>query len=72
MKTQCFVSFKKRREKCLADDQKMLETKTPDVLSLYRGYKAVLESYGRQNENEKQVVSVEEIVKTLNTNHSDD
>ena len=48
-----------------AGDQKTLEMKTPNVISLYRSYKAVLEPYGRQKEQEKQAVPVEEILKAL-------
>jgi len=47
-----------------AEEQKLLEIETPEVLSLYRSYKTVLESYGRNNK-EKQSVSVEEMITTL-------
>lgn len=47
-----------------AGEQKVLETKTPAVLSLYRSYKPILAPYGQSNE-EKQEVSVDELIHTL-------
>ena len=48
-----------------AMDQKTLEMKTPDVLSLYRSYKLILEPYGKKLEQSKQVVSTEEMIQAL-------
>jgi len=48
-----------------ANDQKMLEIKTPDVLSLYRSYKLILAPYGKKQEQDKKVVSTREIIQAL-------
>ena len=48
-------------------DQKTLEQKTPGVLSLYRSYKPLLESFGKMKEQEKQEVPLEEIISALET-----
>lgn len=48
-----------------AGEQKTLEIKTPGVLSLYQEYKKILEPYGKQQEQKKQSVSVDEMIKTL-------
>ena len=48
-----------------AEEQKMLEIKTPDVLSLYRSYKPILAPYGKQQEQTKQVVSKEDLIQAL-------
>ena len=48
-----------------AEDKKTLEIKTPDVLSLYRSYKQILEPYGRLKEQEKESVPVEEMIEAL-------
>ena len=48
-----------------AGDKKTLERKTPNVLSLYRSYKPILEPFAKANEQEKEVVSVEKIIETL-------
>ena len=47
-----------------AEEQKILESKTPGVLSLYRSYKPVLAPYGINNQD-KENVPVETIVHTL-------
>lgn len=48
-----------------AEDEKTLALETPDVLSLYRSYKPILEPFARMNEQEKQEVPVEEILAEL-------
>ena len=48
-----------------AEDKKTLEIKTPDVLSLYRSYKQILEPYGRLKEQEKQSVPIEVMIQEL-------
>lgn len=48
-----------------AEDEKTLALETPDVLSLYRSYKPILEPFARRNEQEKQEVPVEEILTEL-------
>ena len=48
-----------------ANEQKVLEEETPDVLTLYRSYKAILEPYGRMQEQDKQEVPVEEMIHSL-------
>jgi len=48
-----------------AEDQKTLEMKTPDVLSLYRSYKQVLEPFAKLKEQEKTTVSVAQMIETL-------
>lgn len=48
-----------------AEDEKSLALETPDVLSLYRSYKPILEPFARKNDQEKQEVSVDEIIAEL-------
>lgn len=48
-----------------AEDEKTLALETPDVLSLYRSYKPILEPFARMKEQEKQNVPVEEIIAEL-------
>ena len=48
-----------------AGDEKTLALETPDVLSLYRSYKTILEPFARRNEQEKQEVPVENIIAEL-------
>ena len=48
-----------------AEDEKTLALETPDVLSLYRSYKPILEPFARMNEQEKQEVPVEDIIAEL-------
>ena len=48
-----------------AQDEKTLALETPDVLSLYRSYKPILEPFARENEQEKKTVAVEEILVEL-------
>lgn len=48
-----------------AEDEKTLALETPDVLSLYRSYKPILEPFARMNEQEKQEVPIEEIIAVL-------
>ncbi len=48
-----------------AEDQKALEIKTPDVLSLYRSYKPILEPFARLKEQQKQSVSVAQMLEAL-------
>jgi len=48
-----------------AEDEKTLALETPDVLSLYRSYKTILEPFARMNEQEKQKVPVEDIIAEL-------
>ncbi len=48
-----------------AEDEKTLALETPDVLSLYRSYKPILEPFARMNEQEKQEVPVEDILAEL-------
>lgn len=45
-----------------AGDEKKLVLETPDVLSLYRSYKPILEPFARIREQEKKNVPVEEIL----------
>ena len=49
-----------------AEDQITLEKLTPDVLSLYRSFKPILEPFARSMEQEKDVVSTEKMIETLN------
>ncbi|MBQ3558204.1 MAG: response regulator [Agathobacter sp.] len=48
-----------------AEDEKTLALETPDVLSLYRSYKPILEPFARMKEQEKQDVPVEDIIAEL-------
>ena len=48
-----------------ANEQEILEKETPDVLELYRSYKPVLEPYGRMQEQDKQEVSADEMIHSL-------
>ena len=48
-----------------ANEQKVLENLTPDVLTWYRSYKPVLEVYARLQEQEKQTVSKDVMIQTL-------
>ncbi len=48
-----------------AEDVNTLEKETPDVLSLYRSYKPILEPFGKMKDQEKQEVPVEEMISTL-------
>jgi len=48
-----------------AEDEKTLALETPDVLSLYRSYKPILEPFARMNEQEKQEVPAEDIIAEL-------
>ncbi|MBQ2901489.1 MAG: response regulator [Agathobacter sp.] len=48
-----------------AEDEKTLALETPDVLSLYRSYKPILETFARMKEQEKQDVPVEDIIAEL-------
>lgn len=48
-----------------AEDEKTLALETPDVLSLYRSYKPILEPFARMKEQEKQEVPVEDILAEL-------
>lgn len=48
-----------------ANEQKVLEEETPDVLTLYRSYKPILEPYGRMQEQDKQEVPVEDMIHRL-------
>ncbi|MBQ8278934.1 MAG: response regulator [Roseburia sp.] len=48
-----------------ANEQKVLEEETPDVLTLYRSYKPILEPYGRMQEQDKQEVPVEDMIHSL-------
>lgn len=50
-----------------AQDEKTLALETPDVLSLYRSYKSILEPFAHRGDQEKQEVSKEEIQKELET-----
>ncbi len=47
------------------EDQKTLEMKTPNVLSLYRSYKLKLEPFGKKDNQEKEAVSVEKMISAL-------
>lgn len=47
------------------NEQEMLEKETPDVLTLYRSYKPVLEPYGRMQEQDKEEVPVEDMIHSL-------
>ena len=49
-----------------AEDQITLEKLTPDVLSLYRSFKSLLEPFAKSMEQEKDTVPTEEMIKTLN------
>ena len=49
-----------------AEDQDTLEKLTPDVLSLYRSFKPLLEPFAKSMEQEKDVVSTEKMIETLN------
>ena len=48
-----------------AEDEKTLALETPDVLSLYRSYKPILEPFARMHEQEKQEVPIEDILAEL-------
>jgi len=48
-----------------AKEQEILEKTTPDVLRLYRSYKPILEPYGRMQEQDKEEVPVEEMIRSL-------
>lgn len=48
-----------------ANEQEILEIETPDVLTLYRSYKPILAPFSRMQEQEKQEVSVEDMVHSL-------
>ena len=48
-----------------AGDEKAIALETPDVLSLYRSYKPILEPFAKMREQEKQQVSVEQILDEL-------
>ena len=48
-----------------AENQKALVEETPDVLSLYRSYKPILEPFARACEQTKENVPVEDILKEL-------
>lgn len=48
-----------------AEDKKTLEQKTPDVLSLYRSYKPILEPFAKLKEKDKEEVSVELMIDDL-------
>ncbi len=48
-----------------AEDQKTLEMETPDVLSLYRSYKPILEPFGKLKEQDKVQVPVEQMIADL-------
>ena len=43
-----------------------MEKLTPDVLSLYRSFKPLLEPFAKSMEQEKNEVSTEEMIETLN------
>jgi len=47
------------------EDQKTLEIKTPDVLSLYRSFKEILKPYGKMKEQDKKTVPKEQIINDL-------
>jgi len=48
-----------------AEDTKTLALETPDVLSLYRSYKPILEPFARANMQEKEEVAIEDILAEL-------
>lgn len=48
-----------------AEEQKILESKTPAVLSLYRSYKPILEPYGKLNQQDKEKVHVATMIHSL-------
>ena len=48
------------------EDQITLEKLTPDVLSLYRSFKSLLEPFAKSMEQEKDTVPTGEMIKTLN------
>lgn len=48
-----------------AGEEKTLALETPDVLSLYRSYKPILEPFAKMREQEKQEVAVAQIVEEL-------
>ena len=48
-----------------AGEEKTLALETPDVLSLYRSYKPILEPFAKMREQEKQEVAVEQILEEL-------
>ena len=47
------------------NQQKVLENITPSVLTLYRSYKPILEPYGKMQDQDKEMVSVEAMVESL-------
>ena len=51
----------------LGDEQNqiLMEKLTPDVISLYRSFKPLLEPYAKSMEQKKEEVSTEEIIETL-------
>ena len=49
-----------------AENQIAMEKLTPDVLSLYRSFKPLLEPFAKSMEQKKKEVSTEEIIETLN------
>ncbi len=49
-----------------AEDQITLEKQTPDVLLSYRSFKPLLEPFAKSMEQEKNEVSTEEMIETLN------
>lgn len=51
-----------------ANETEQIKERTPEVLALYRSYKAVLAEYGKTNENSRQV-SIEEMKQTLRRLH---
>ena len=48
-----------------ANEQETLEKLTPDVITLYRSYKPILEPYGRMQEQNKQEASTEVMIESL-------
>lgn len=48
-----------------AGDIESIKRETPDVLSLFRSYKAILEPYGKANDNDKEDIAREELAALL-------
>ena len=48
-----------------ANEQEILEKLTPDVITLYRSYKPILEPYGRMQTQDKQETSTEVMIASL-------
>lgn len=48
-----------------ANEQKILEKLTPDVITWYRSYKLVLEVYGKRQEEERQTVTADVMIQAL-------